>query len=61
MLANINKEMEINGDRQLIDLTSSVEFLTFEFNELEKKRKEKYELINSFLIKVSFLKVGEKN
>ena len=61
MLANINKEMEIKGDRQLIDLTSSVEFLTFEFNELEKKRKEKYELINSFLIKVSFLKVGEKN
>ena len=28
MLANSNKEMQIKGDKQLIDLTSSVEFLT---------------------------------
>ena len=61
MLANINKEMETKGDKQLIDLTSSVGFLTFEFNELEKERKEKHELINSLQIQVSFLKVGEKN
>ena len=27
MLANSNKEMQIKGDKQLIDLTSSVEFL----------------------------------
>ena len=54
-------EMETKGDKQLIDLTSSVEFLTFEFNELEKERKEKHELINSLQIQVSFLKVGEKN
>ena len=60
MLANINKEMGTKGDKQLIDLTSSVEFLTFEFNELEKERKEKHELINSLQIQVSFLKVGGK-
>ena len=40
MLANSNKEMEIKGDKQLIDLTSSVEFLT-------------NELINSLQIEVS--------
>ena len=28
MSANSNKEMQIKGDKQLIDLTSSVEFLT---------------------------------
>ena len=41
MLANGNKEMQIKGDKQLIELTSSVEFLTFKFDELEKEKKEK--------------------
>ena len=41
MLANSNKEMQIKGDKQLIDLTSSVEFLSSKFDELERKRKEK--------------------
>ena len=45
MLANSNNEMQIKGDKQLIDLTSLVEFLTSKFDELEKERKEKDGLI----------------
>ena len=45
MLANNNKEMQMKGDKQLIDSTSSVELLTTKFDELEKERKEKDELI----------------
>ena len=41
ILANSNKEMQIKGDKQLTDLTSSVEFLTSKFDELERERKEK--------------------
>ena len=58
---NSNKEMQIKGNKQLIDLTSSVEFLTTKFDELEKERKEKDELINSLQIEVSSLKVEVKN
>ena len=61
MLANSNKEIQIKGDKQLIELTSSVEFLTSKFDELEKERKEKDELINSLQIEVSSLKVEIKN
>ena len=61
MLANSNKEMQIKGDKQLIDITSSVEFLTSQFDKLEKERKEKDELINSLQIEVSSLKVEVKN
>ena len=53
--------MKIKGDKQLIDLTSLVEFLTSKFDELEKERKEKDELINSLHIEVSSLKVEVKN
>ena len=56
-LANSNKEMQIKDDKQLIDLTSSVEFLTSKFHELEKERKEKDKLINSPQIEVSSFKV----
>ena len=45
MLANSNNEVQIKGDKQLIDLTSLVEFLTSKFDELEKERKEKDGLI----------------
>ena len=45
MLVNSNNEMQIKGDKQLIDLTSLVEFLTSKFDELEKERKEKDGLI----------------
>ena len=41
LLANSNKEMQIKGDKQLIDLTSSVEFLTSKFDELRGKEKKK--------------------
>ena len=61
MLVKSNKEMQIKGDKQLIDLSSSVEFLTTKFEQLEKERKEKDELINSFQIEVSSLKVEVKN
>ena len=61
LLANSNKEMQIKGNKQLIDLTSSVEFLTSKFDELERERKEKDELINSLQIEVSSLKVEVKN
>ena len=52
MLANNNKEMQIKGHKQLIDLTCSKEFLTTKFYELKKERKEKDELINSLQIEV---------
>ena len=53
--------MQIKGGKQLIDLTSSVEVLISKFDELEKERKEKHELIKSFQIEVSSLKVEVKN
>ena len=53
--------MQIKGEKQLIDLTSSVEFLTCKFVELERERKEKDEPINSIQIKDSSLKVDVKN
>ena len=60
MLANSNKEIQIKGDKQLIELTSSVEFLTSKLDELEKERKEKHELINSLQIEVYSLEVEIK-
>ena len=53
--------MQINGDKQLIDLTSSVEFLTSKCGELQRERKEKDELMNCLQIEVSSLKVEVKN
>ena len=50
MPANSNKEMQIKGDKKLIDLTSSGEFLISKFDDLEKQRKEKHELINTLQI-----------
>ena len=61
MLANSNKEMQIKGEKQLNDLTSSVEFLAAKFDEIEKERKEKDELINSLQIEVSSLKAKVKS
>ena len=46
--------MQIKGDKQLIDLTSPVEFLTSKFDEVERERKEKDELINSLLNRIFF-------
>ena len=61
MLANSNKERQIKGNKQLIDLTFSVKFLISKFGELERERKEKDELIHSLQIEVSSLKVEVKN
>ena len=61
LLPNNNKEMQIKGDKQLIDFTSSVELWISKFDELEKERKEKDELINSLQIEVFSLKVEVKN
>ena len=41
MLANSNKEMQIKGDKQLIDLTSTVEFLTTNLMSLRRKGKKR--------------------
>ena len=60
MLGNNNKKMEIKGDKQLIDLTSLVEFLTSKFDELENEIKEKDEFINSLQIEVSTVKAEVK-
>ena len=61
LLANSNKEMQIKADKQIFDLTSSVKFLTSKFDELERERKEKDELINILQIDFSSLKVEVKN
>ena len=45
-----------NVFEQIIDLTSSVEFFTSKFDELEKEREEEDELINSLQVVTLFLK-----
>ena len=61
MLANSNKEMKIKADKKLIDLTSSGKFLISKFDDLEKERKEKHELINTLQIEISSLKFAVKS
>ena len=51
----------MKGDKQLIDLTYLMEFLTSKFDELERERKEKDELINSLQIEVFSLQLKVKN
>ena len=60
LLANSNKQCNLKATSSF-KLTSWVEFLTSKFDELEKERKEKDELINSLQIEVSSLKVEVKN
>ena len=61
MLDNSNKEIQIKGEKQLIDLTSSVEFLKTKFDELENERKEEDEWINNLQIEVFSVKAEVKN
>ena len=61
MVGNSNKEIQIKGDKQLINLTSSMESLTTKFDELEKERKEKDELIKNLQIEVVSRKLEVKN
>ena len=51
----------MKGDKQLIDLTYLMEFLTSKFDELKRERKEKDELINSLQIEVFSLQLKVKN
>ena len=51
----------MKSDKQLIDLTYLMEFLTSKFDELERERKEKDELINSLQIEVFSLQLKVKN
>ena len=60
ILANSNKVMKIKDNKQLIDLSFNVEFLTTKFDELEKERKKNDELISSLQIGVSSLKTEVK-
>ena len=55
MLANSNKGMQIKGDKQFIDLISSVEFLTSKFDELERERKKKMNELIVFQLKFLLL------
>ena len=61
MLINSNEDMQTTGCKQIIDLTSLVEFLTSKFDQLEKERKEEDELFKSPQIEVFSLKVEVKN
>ena len=54
-LGNENKNMHIKGEKQLIDLAESVQFITSKFDELEKDRKEKEKIINNLKGEVSYL------
>lgn len=38
---NSNKEMQIRGDKLLIHLTSLIEFLTFKYDEQERKESKR--------------------
>ena len=39
--------MQIKGDKQFAELTESVEHMSSKFNDLERYRKEKEEIINN--------------
>ena len=49
------ENMHIKGEKQLIDLAQSVQFITSKFDELEKDRKEKEKIINNLKGEVSYL------
>ena len=47
--------MHIKGEKQLVDLAGSVKFMTSKFDELEKDRKEKENIINNLKGELSYL------
>ena len=53
--------MQIKGNKQLIHLSSQVEFLKSKFDEVDKEVKEKDDLINSLRIEISSFKAEVKN
>ena len=58
-VANTTKESQIKGEKQLEDLTSSVDYIAKKFDEYEEERKKKDEQNKCLQERVSFL--GNKN
>ena len=54
-LAQKTNESQIKGEQQLIDLTKSVKYISEQFDEYEKDRKEKEEIIKNLDGKVNNL------
>ena len=52
---NENKNMHIKGEKELVDLAGSVNFMTSKFDELKKDRKEKEKISNNLKDQVSYL------
>ena len=53
---NETKSMQIKGDKQLAELTESFQHMSNKFNDFEKDREEKEEIINNLKEEVSTLK-----
>ena len=47
IFCNETKPMQIKGDKKFAELTESVEQMSSKFNDLERYRKEKEEIINN--------------
>ena len=56
ILAQSNNEKHIKGEKQLLDLTESINFMTKKFDDYEKDRAEKEKLIKDLREEVSSLK-----
>ena len=56
ILAQSNNEKHIKGEKQLLDLAESVNFMTKKFDDYEKDRAEKEKLIKDLREEVSSLK-----
>ena len=56
ILAQSNNEKHIKGEKQLLDLTQSIKFMTKKFDDYEKDRAEKEKLIKDLREEVSSLK-----
>ena len=54
-VANTTKESQINSEKQVEDLTSSVDYITKNFDEYEEERKKKDGQVKCFQERVSFL------
>ena len=52
---NENKNMNIKGEKELVDLAGSVKFMTSKFDEVKEDRKEKEKISNNLKDQVSYL------
>ena len=60
ILAQSNNEKHIKGEKQLLDLTESINFMIKKFDDYEKDRVEKEKLIKDLREEVSSLKNGHE-